>query len=378
MRLAKTAFAVIATAAIVGLSGCGIIAVDHPGGTGECGGFPATVTVDQDVSGETLSIKYTGPANVALMAVPGLYLDDVIPIFGGGLWAWGDDGEANVIRLDTTAPAPGWSISGSGNETSYEFSGSIETLYNNVPTWFDSYGGGQAAIANSVFPVAIAIDCDSSHSTQALTLPSTDSLAVFAGWSYTAAKALYPNNMQIPPFVVLSSQATATGATATLRFSDEALAEFGNFGPQTPTEFILYPDDPDVANDSIGNLWLQAFSANGGGGSVSVTGTNPDHSFNVEITGDSGAALATGHYILFTSIPNSNQSRYKLVFASLAYDASGTVQFSSPFGDAGPTLPDTGASSGMLISLGVSGGVLVALGLGVLWVRRRIVSRSQK
>jgi len=365
-RAKKLGIASLAAAATLTLSGCGLFLVDNAGGVGTCDSNPATLVTGQNASGDTLTVNYTGPDSAVLMLISGLYGQDEIyqEYFGGTnfIFAWGDEDKGDVIRLDTTDP--GWTVTGSGATTNYAFSGSADELFNGVPSWWDTYDGGAGAILNDILPLAIAVDCDNTHDTGPI--PSSEA------WTFTAAQPLYPNSLQLDPFEVVNSALTPTGATATLRYAASASDVLGSFNPGSPSEFQIYDDNPDVPNDTMANLWSQAFIGGTAAGSMTVTSTNPDGSFNVDVSGvEVGDALADGSYLLFTLIPNQDETAVKVVFSSFTYSAATGIIFGDAFASQ-PTLPDTGASAAQLWVTGGVAAVLLSLGaVAVLVTRRR-------
>ena len=363
-RAKKFALASVTVGTALALAGCGIFVVDNAGGVGSCGSDPATVVTSQDAQGENLSITYTGPDTAGLMLVPGFYAEDsyLTWYFNSSMFAfaYGASNERDVIRLDPTNP--GWTVTGSGANTTYSFSGSATELLNGAPTWWDTYPEG--ALIASILPLTVAVDCPGTL--------DTGSVLADDERTFTAAQPLYPNNLQLDPFEVVQSEVTPTGATAILRYAASAQSILGSLAGSAPDSFNIYVDNPDIPNDSIARLWSQAFVGGASAGSMEVTGTNPDGSFNVTISGvNVGDALADGSYLLFTAIANDDQTAAKIVFSSFTYSADNGLAFSNPFVPA-PTLPDTGASAAQLWATGGIAAVLLALGaVAVLVTRRR-------
>jgi len=266
-----------------------------------------------------------------------------------------------VIRLDTTDP--GWTVTGSGAATTYAFSGTADVLFNGAPTWWSDFSGGGGEILNDILPLSIAVDCDNTH--------NTGSIPMGQGWTFTAAQPLFPNSLQLDPFDVLNTSLTPTGATATLRYASSTSDTLGSFNPGVPDSFQVYEDNPDVPNDTMANLWSQALIGGTAAGSMTVTGTNPDGSFNVDIAGvDEGEALADGSYLLFTLIPNQDETAVKIVFSSFTYSAATGLFFGDAFAP-DPTLADTGVTASTAMTLGVVGAAVIASGAVLLVVGRR-------
>jgi hypothetical protein len=177
--------------------------------------------------------------------------------------------------------------------------------------------------------------------------------------------------LQLEPFDVLSTALTPTGATATLRYAASASEILAAFNPGAPSEFQVYEDNPDVPNDTMANLWSQALIGGTAAGSMTVTGTNPDGSFNVDVSGvDPGEVLADGSYLLFSTIPNQDETAVKVVFSSFTYSAATGLFFGDAFAP-DPTLADTGVSASTAVALGVVGAAAIASGAVLLVVGRR-------
>jgi hypothetical protein len=346
------------------LSGCAIFVVENPGGVGSCDSHPVTLVTGQNASGDMLSVSYTGPDSAVLMLIPGGYAQDGLldSVFDGEhvVWAWGDGAlEGDVIRLDTTDP--GWTVTGSGAATTYAFSGSAQELFHGAPRW-DSFVVF-FEMQKDFLPLAIAVDCDNTH--------DTGSIPMGEGWTFTAAQPLYPNSVLLNPFEVLTSALTPTGATATLRYSASAGDTLGSFIPGPPFSFQIYDDKPDVPNATMTNLWSQALIDAAPTGSMVVTGTNPDGSFNVDISGyNEGEALSDGNYLLITMIPNQDETAAKLIFSLFTYSAATGIIFGGAVASE-PILADTGVSAWTAMVLAVAGAVAMASGATLLVVRRR-------
>jgi LPXTG-motif cell wall-anchored protein len=354
----------VVTGLTLALSGCATFVVENPGGVGSCDSNPVTLVAGQNSSGETLSVNYTGPESAVLMLISGLYgQEDFLEGFFGAenfVFAWGDDDKGDVIRLDTTDP--GWTVTGSGAATNYAFSGTADELFNGAPSWLDTALPGFGEVLDEIMPIAIAVDCDNTH--------NSGSIPGGEGWTFTAAQPLFPNSVQLDPFEVLDTALTPTGATATLRYAASAADTLG-FTPGEPSDFQVYEDNPDVPNDTMSNLWSQAFIGGTTAGSITLTGTNPDGSFNVEISGvNPGEALADGSYLLFSTLSNDDATNLKVVFSSFSFSAATGLFFGDSFAP-DPTLADTGVSASTAMALGVVGAAAIAGGAVLLVFRRR-------
>ena len=360
----------VAAISAFALSACtGEIVIDSLNGQGTCGGTAFTLTTDQDESGEDLSISYTGPStsNMSLFLAQGFYIDEVINTANAE--AIGDVDEAYALKLDVTDP--GWSTSGSGNTTNYTFSGSMDTLIDNGSTYVDIAAGdpnsgaaGYEDIFNGMMPAIIGVNCDTSDTTGAI------------DGSWAAAQSLFPNNMLINGLEVVSSEPTTNGVSVTFRYPADALTAFGSFVPEAPFTFSVFDDDPEVSNDTVANMWAQAF----GGGSSASAGSaidNNDGTFTTEFFGNNSQPLPDGDFLLITLIPNGTMDAVKVVFSSFSYSAANGFSLESlPFlpelpSSSEPTLPNTGVSSTQVGLIAGSSAVLALAGIALVAIRRR-------
>jgi LPXTG-motif cell wall-anchored protein len=345
------------------------IVIDSLNGQGTCGGTAFTLTTDQDESGEDLSISYTGPStsDMSLFLAQGFYIDEVINTANAE--AIGDVDEAYALKLDVNDL--GWSTSGSGNTTTYSFSGSIETLIDNGTTYIDEVGtdpnsgaAGLEAILNGMMPGIIGVNCDTSDTTGAI------------NGSWAAAQSVFPNNMLINGLEVVSSEPTTNGVSVTLRYPADALTAFGAFDAQIPFAFNVFDDDPDVSNDSVANMWAQGFGANSSVSAGSATDNN-DGTFTTEFFGANNEPMPDGDFLLITIIPNGTMNSAKVVFSSFSYSAANGFSLESlPFlpelpASSEPTLPDTGVSSTQVGLIAGSSAVLALAGIALVAIRRR-------
>lgn len=375
MKLWKKSIALVGVGALVlaGLSACAEINVLGAGGVGTCNGNAVSVVTSQNSYGDDFTVTYTGPTNVGLFFVHGFYTDQ--PIFSYTdpiLFGVADNNDAKAIKLDPTDP--GWSTSGSGNSTTYTFSGSLSDLLNGESTYFDDEGGGMQVL-NELFPLVIGVDCDATDATGYFTgggsgVPLTD-------LEFAAAQPLFPNHMKMTPFEIVDSTPTAGGADVTMKYSAQGLADFGSFAPEAPFSLTFIADDPDIPNTDMSDLWLQVFSTfNGNNPSATVGTPNGDGTFPVSFTGYNSDPLPSGDYLLLAFISNSGQSAYKVVFASMKYDAVNGFSIVDPFApveEAAPTLAETGPNTAGIVAGAVSGASLIIIGAGLFLLRRRFM-----
>lgn len=365
----KVAIAAVATVSTFALTGCGFFEVESPNGQGTCDSA-LTIVTSQTLTGETLSITYTGQPNVGLFFTQGFY-GEGLP--AGGMFshpnlliAWGAGLNGDVLKLDTSDP--GWTTSISGANTVYAFTGTFEDLMNGAPTPFDNNPGFGPNVTGSIMPGAVAVDCDTTHDSASIAPED------WASRPFAAAQPLFPHSILVDPFVVVETSFTTSGATATLRYADSAQSAFGSFEPEAPSEFFIVEDDPDVPNDTMADLWWQTLLGGAiGAGSMTVTGTNPDGSFNVNLEGPApGEALANGSYLMYSIIPNADESAARVVFSPFTYDGNTGVSFTDGLEPPPQAmLADTGVSASTAVAVAIAGAVTNASGAFLLVIRRR-------
>jgi LPXTG-motif cell wall-anchored protein len=353
----------VATVSVLALSACGDeIVIDSLNGAGTCDGNAVSIATSQSESGDNVTINYTGPSvsDVSLFMAQGFYVDEAISPYGEPINAFGI-GVDQPLGLKLEVTDPGWSTSGSGNSTTYSFSGSIATLIDNATTVFDDQLPSDADIYNDTVPVVIGVDCNESNVTGDVTS------------SWQIASDLYPNNMLINALEAVSSEAITNGSRVTFRYPADALTSFGSFTPATPVALSFIADNPEIDNDSVTLMWAQAF-ADSGSGSASGPVANPDGTFSVDFTGANGTPLADGDYLLIGFVPNENMSAAKVVFASVRYSVADGFKLQSlpflPELPASPTLPDTGVDASQVALIAGAGALVALTGFALIAVRR--------
>jgi hypothetical protein len=363
----------------MGLAACNEVIVEGIHGVGTCNGHAVTIATTQDGPGENFTIEYTGPSttDVSLFLAQGFYLDAANGVDNYALGAGRHD-NVDAIKLDVRGT--GWTQGGSGNSTTYSFSGTWADLIARVPTSVDMHGTQGALVLNDVVPLFVGVDCDTTDATGEYIGISSDPVADL---TLAAAQPLYPNAMKIDAFDVLANTPTANGADVTLAYSAGALADFGSFSPDAPYYISMYVDDPELSNTDISALWLEAFTAS----SWTLTPTNNyDGTATVSITGSGGSPLADGDYNAIMLVPDTSfvypdgPGALKIVFVSMHYSSVTGLTLVSPFvppSDA--ALPDTGASAGQLWATGgVAAGLLVIGAASVLVTRRARTRRDAR
>ncbi len=353
----------VASASVLALSACGDeIVIDSLNGAGTCGGNAVTIATSQSESGDNLTINYTGPSvsDVSLFMTQGFYVEEAVSLVGDPIYAYGIGVDLPLgLKLDVTDP--GWSTSGSGNATTYSFSGSVATLIDNAITVFDDQLPSEADVYNDTVPVVIGVDCNESNVTGDVTS------------SWEIASDLYPNNMLINALEAVSSETITNGTRVTFRYPADALTSFGSFTPSTPLGLNFLVDNPEIANDSLTLMWAQVF-ADEGSVMASEPVANPDGTFSVDFTGDNDTPLPDGEYLLIAFVPNENMTAAKVVFASIRYSGADGFNLQSlpflPELPASPTLPDTGVEASQVALIAGAGALVALTGFALIAVRR--------
>lgn len=380
----KIGIVALALSSVVALSGCGEIVVDSPNGQGTCGGDAVSLVTSQDALGEVLTIEYTGPQTAGLFYAPGVYWDNlatVDPALAGNAMSSGFMGDSfDIVKLDTTGP--GWETTGSAATWNASFTGSVQTLLNGY-YFFDLYDAFLGGV--------VAVDCDGTNTTRTVTALGADGLngdGIVPNFSFAVAQTLAPNNLVTSPLEVVSSATTTTGATATLTYSPELLAQLGTFIPDVPGTILVVPRVSGLTPDSLRNLWLH-FALNGSGGTpgpqIFVDTANPDGSVNAIISDGADGPMPDGDYLIavpMVNLPSGNATpdSFKMAWGGFTYshDAGGLsmtnltlVEETAPEPAAAqPMLADTGVASAPLMIAGAAASGLAFVGAGLVIIGR--------
>jgi len=371
----------VAAGLAVALSGCGaLLVVDNANGAGTCHGHSATIATTQDTTGENFTVTYTGPANVSLFLSPSVYsnnsfngqFSERVLVVGGH--ANINEPDVALYKLDPTTTGAGWSTTGSGNSTTYAFSGQLTELLDGNSPFADLILGMTGPIGDTIAPYSVLVDCDSSDTSQLL-VSDDNSSVVSTAPTFTAAAPLFPNNVIIDPLVVTSSVADSggNGVTGTIRFPASATTAFNSLIPVT-AQVGVFPDDSNIPNTDFSSLYAQVLTTSADAsfvfdGAIDVTA---DNGFTFAGT---GSTLAAGKYILVMLLINSDASSIKTVFTEASYSSANGFSISDPFVPATPaagtTLATTGLSSGTTGVLAGGSALLALLGVGIVFATRR-------
>jgi LPXTG-motif cell wall-anchored protein len=390
--LVRSSAVAVSAGLMLSLSGCvAQVEVDSAGGIGECDSVPVSISTSQNALGDNVTVEYTGPEAISLFFVHGFYSDTKFDgLMDTRLLGMGDlanmqnieDNNAQVTKLDTSSD--GWTQSGSANTTSYTFTGSAAELLD-----------GQAVLGqgyDAIVPGAVAINCDPTAVTETLLAGEFGGdlgAAIVENYSFAAAQPLYPNHVNIDPFVILTQEPDGTGGIqGTLRLADSTAATFGSFVPVLLDEnsLTLFADMPEVTNDSFGNLWFQLFAdSNETSSTMILTAPEPTQSLigqDISFQWSGEGELATGDFLAAIPMENADASEQKLVFFSLSYDLENGLTVTSPLNPApetvepaAPSAPSALAATGtdsviITFAAGLSA-LLVLAGAGLALARRR-------
>lgn|GEM_PF-3231903 len=267
-RFLRPTLAATGTIALVAaLAGCGELTVLNPGSTASCvEGEPVSLTTSQDSSGEALTIRYQGPAELAVMFSYGYSVEDIPEADPTGAYAYSqtrgsgdpdietgtpDQGEAFLLRLDPSSDA-GWSASEVDGVLDATFAGDIDDLLDGRDA---RLALGEDTVVAEISPVFVAVSCDTEL--ESGFVDTLDSFSPELAPEFLLAAPLNPGTAQIGPFVVTSQETVDGVTTGTLRFADNAAEIFDGFVPVDLAESSLTVDVDDVPNDTFSQLWFQ-------------------------------------------------------------------------------------------------------------------------
>ena len=385
-RTARRTAAVLAgsTALALSLGGCYELLIENGNGAGSCIGGDFTLTTSQDSAGSELTITYTGPAEAKLAYTEAFYSDDDFGGLAASRAVTMDNGTVRFVVFDPSTDA-GWTISGSGASTTYEFVGTAQELIGARATslteadidGFNSY---------EFVPGAILVNCDG-----AITSSPIDTVATVNNTDYLAAPGLdagapiFPGHMKIEPFEIVSQEPIDGGIQGTLRFPEGTAALFGDFVPAGLATASLYLDNTDVPNDDFANLWFEALmSGQNVSPSLTITGDlTLDSDIPFTLVGGDSQQLADGDYNALFIIAGTENGRDsgKVVFMTMRYSAEAGLAITDVTGVVDPEeepeeetegevteLADTGVDAGLTAGIAAA---LAFAGLGLVVARRR-------
>lgn len=383
----------------LGLSACGApVIIENAGGLGSCDGIPVSIDVQQNSSGDELSITYTGPSDVTLYFAHGIYNDkSYLQEFSGGTegetagFALGDqidhDSDPLTSNVESGYFLPldfsSWTSTGSGNTETHNFSGNISELLDGEQSIFDSFAsnpdiGTDAVVANHIMPGFIGISCGSTPGTSPLIVPIDDEAQSLTDLPFTAAAAVFPNNAMIDPLEIVEQHpiSSGDGIEGTLRFPAGMSAVLAPFTSGHVDNVSVLLDSEEIPNDDLTDLWFQSlFSSVGNSTSFnlvldSAADINGDIPFS--LSNSEGGAIPEGNFI-FTILLADESGNYKAVFAAGRYSVTAGFVISNTTTQPSttPALASTGMNSGnVILFVGITV-VLIAGGVVLLYFRKK-------
>ncbi len=309
------AIAVAAAASMaLALSACGSLIVDNPGGVGTCGGKVVTIAVSQTIPGAPLNVSYTGPADVSLFLMLGIYSDGGLGSLGltpdDRILGFGDaDEDVRIYKLPFAGPD--WTAVGSGDSTTYSYSGSVADFYRSATTDFSVIG-----TLAEVIPTVVGVDCNPNDGSQNLVAPTTS--------LFTAAAGIAPNTANIDPLAVMSQTVSPSGdqVTGVLRFPSGAETNFATFVPTTESIIGVSLEAAEPTYLGMGGIAWLLLNRGPQPVTLSVTGTlafGKDLPFTLTKTG--GGSIPEGNYFVYLAMTD-NAGDIGFARSSMTYSAA--------------------------------------------------------
>ncbi len=380
----RRTIAVAAIAPIALLAGCGLVDVIGADGIGSCatkGDF--TISATQSADSSNFTVEYDGPDNVSLVLSQGFYIDHLDELSqgvytpdngNGALWTLtGNEGEMHAYRIDTTNP--GWSTSGSGATTHYEFSGTYDELIDGQMLGAGLASSPPDGTVDTILPGLVGVVCDDSVSTGYYAKVDQSQNAIDT-IEFAAAAPVNPGHLLLDPMAIDTQSPTDTGLAGTAHFPASTADIFGDFVPTSTQMLGIAADTEDMPNDTFAQLWYQALVGSTGETGLELSfpnGIAASDTFDWALT--VGPDATTGNYIVTMPLEGTvnGEDEVRIAFMNLYFDADNGVAFLEPLGD--PVNPDlsselaeTGVDAGAIAL--VAGG-LVTAGAVVAVARRR-------
>ena len=392
--LKKAGVVLAATGLVIGLSGCAAgITVENADGQGSCGSDPVSISTSQNTSGDAITINYSGPSNATLFLGEGIYTQSIINpeittnawVFSSGHGGNNDPGTAADLLVLHPETSAGWVHTTPSGVDHYSFTGSMQDILDSEnSTFFDTPGN---EILNGVLPAMVGVHCNvgpETFPTGILAFTNVDLISnTVNDLTFTAAAGFYPNHVNIDPLVV-ENQTTSndgTEVTGDFHFASGTSGRFGNFTPEQSYGTIVVGDNPDIANDSFDNLWMQMLQG--------TMGDNPTFNLTSQPTVDGSSVgfsfqnfnsepIADGNYLLMMMITDCTESDTslcntgdvnKVVFTGIHYSREGGMQVVDPTNLVSipkkhkKTLANTGSSEAQAplgVALATLGAIVVA------------------
>jgi hypothetical protein len=267
--------ALIATT--VALSGCSGVFVEvvDPNGLGVCDGEAVSIDVTQNAGGDRVTIVYTGPVDVSLVAYQGAYSDSrffgLLPtesfLFGYPFLQETTEGGPDVAINRLGAVSDNWDVTGSEDLMVVTYDGPVSEFLDELTYSEGDFGSNIAA--DAILPVTVGVMCDESFGSTVFAEVVSVSEGVMEGFSVAAAQAFYPNFMYASVPTVTDQTVLANGISGKMTLP----AEIGDSLPDdftltevNGTAVYLGAEDPmqpptdetpyTLANAELGDIWL--------------------------------------------------------------------------------------------------------------------------
>lgn len=397
IRLASTA---IATLSVAALTGCALgVYVEGGSGIGTCPGEgDVSITTTQSESGDSFTIDYYGPEEVAIGVVQGFYSEnnfyDLTPTRLTGLGSDENDPSVNVSVVGDEA---GWTVTPTiaGVHASYEgtiveFMATLDA----VATTALTDGDGDVTI-NTVMPFAVGVSCDETlasgvYAEEFIDLPDyeTNGFPVSGDFQFAAAQPVFPNHVATGPLRIVTQTPIDNGIEGTLQLPDGVVDQIGDFtldlSTEIPISVQLAPDNPDVPNNNMSDLWYQLIGSNGGYYAELEAPYSLTDPVAFSMTDIDNGGIVEGDYLVFIGITGFNSDEEvvaKLLFGSASYSETDGLELTSidvPLsGDVEetPALSETGVDAS---AIAIGAGALLAGGvaLGAVAAVRRARNKN--
>ncbi|MEO0049074.1 MAG: hypothetical protein RL556_406 [Actinomycetota bacterium] len=396
--LKKAGVVLAATGLVIGLSGCAAgITVENANGQGSCGSDPVSISTSQNTSGDSITIDYSGPSATTLFLGEGIYSQSMInPDISTNAWVFSsghngdpDPGTAADLLVLHPQTSPGWVHTTPSGVDHFSFTGSIQDiLASENATFFDLPGD---SVLNDVLPAMVGVHCNvgsESFPTGILTFDNVDSNSnTVSDLTFTSAAALYPNHVSIDPLEV-ENQNTASNGTevsGNFHFASGTAGRFGNFTPAQANGTFLVSDNPEIANDSFENLWMQLLQGSNSDNpyfNLTSAPTVDGSSVGFSFQSFNSDPIPDGNYLMMMMITDCTESDpslcgsgaiNKVVFTGIHYSRDGGIQIVDPTNLVSTpkkhkkTLANTGSNDFQ----GLFGGALALVGASIVLVARR-------
>lgn len=268
--------ATVALAALVALSGCSgaYVEVVSPNGSGVCGGEAVSIDITQNTGGDQVTIVYTGPRNVSLVAYQGAYSDSrffgLLPtesfLFGYPISQDLSLGDPDVAINALDAISENWVLAGSEEIAVLTYDGPVSDFLDELTYSEGDFGENNQV--DAILPVTVGVVCGGGL-VSGVSEGATGDDGILEGVSLAAAQALYPNYMYAPAPTVTDQANLVNGISGTMTIPQEIRDSLpDDFNPTLleGTAFYIGTEDPmklpsdevpfTLNNAELGDIWL--------------------------------------------------------------------------------------------------------------------------